>query len=358
MFLFTDVASVDENIRAKVYGFHRSMCKFSAFIAAVMLFLSCGSPQKHTAHFFAFDTLVDVTIYTDSPEAERDIDSLKILCTRLEEQLSIAKHESEIYKINHRPDSMVNLSDTLKGILAFCRREYALSGGLFDVTVEPLKYLYGLESHQNENHVPSSAEIDSVMSLVGFDKIRFQSDGVSILPHGMHLDFGGIAKGFALIAAKKLLVSKGYERFMFNAGGDLVAVGCKPDKRPWIIGIQHPRASDKLVATIRVTDQSVFTSGDYERFFIQDGIRYHHLFNPKTGVPGRCNSSATVISTDPLAADAAVKTAFLMPALHALDYLTSRNMPGLLVDSSGIGWTNAAMNAFLKPEPGFIVNFK
>ncbi len=314
--------------------------------------------QKHATRFLAFDTDIDVTIYSKSSKVEKDIDSLKALCTRIEDKLSISKPESEIYRINHRADSMVTVSDTLKNILIVCRQEFSGSDGLFDVTVEPLKYLYGLESHQKTNHVPEKRELDSTMAHIGFGKIKFISDSVLMIPNGVHLDFGGIAKGFLLIALQKFLIAKGYSSFLINAGGDLVAVGLKPDQNQWVIGIQNPRISTELVSTVAINDCCVFTSGDYERFFIQNGIRYHHLFNPKTGIPGRFNSSATVIGTNPLITDAAVKIAFLMPAQQAVDYLTSRNMPGLLIDTSGVGWANAAMKPLLRPEPGFVVNFK
>jgi len=334
------------------------MCNISGFVVIGLLFFACSSPQKHMVRFLAFDTDIDVTIYSPSSNVERDIDSLKALCTRIEDKLSISKPESEIYRINHRSDSVVVVSDTLKRILSVCRKEYASSGGLFDVTVEPLKYLYGLESHQKTNHVPTRAELDTAMSHIGFGRIRFQSDSILVIPLGMHLDFGGIAKGYLLITLQKFLIAKGYSSFLVNGGGDLIAVGLKPDKKQWVIGIQNPRVSTELVSTIPVNDHCVFTSGDYERFFIQNGIRYHHLFNPKTGLPGRYNSSATVIGTNPLTTDAAVKIAFLMPPEKAVDYLTTRNLPGLLIDTAGVGWANAAMKPLLQPEPGFVVNYR
>jgi thiamine biosynthesis lipoprotein len=102
----------------------------------------------------------------------------------------------------------------------------------------------------------------------------------------------------------------------------------------------------------------VFTSGDYERCFIMNGRRYHHLFNPKTGVPGSCNMSATVVGTDPLTTDADVKIAFLMPPEKGIDYLTSKGLPGLLIDSAGTGWANAAMKPFFTPDSSFVVKYR
>jgi thiamine biosynthesis lipoprotein len=335
-----------------------SISDLSGILIFALVLFSCTPVRKHEGHFFAFDTSIDVTVYSRSGRADADIDSLQTVFTRIEDKLSISRPDGEICRINNRLDSTVVVSDTLKSILKICRSEFARSNGLFDVTVEPLKFLYGLESHQTAGHVPSWEQLDSAMMRIGFNRIRFVSDSVFVMPSGMHLDFGGIAKGYVLIAAQRFLLSKGYTSFLVNAGGDLVAQGVKPSKIPWNIGIQNPRVKDNLVATLAVSDRCVFTSGDYERCFVRDGRRYHHLFDPRTGVPGSFNRSATVVGTDPLATDAVVKTAFLMPAPQALEYLASRNMPGLLIDSAGAGWASASMKPFLKADSVFTVTYR
>ena len=293
-----------------------------------------------------------------SGRVDGDMDSVQALIARCEERLSISKPESEIYKINHRIDSTVSVSQMLSSILSVSRKEYAVSGGLFDVTVEPLKLLYGLESHQTSNHVPTQKELDSVLLRIGFGKIRFISDSVFVLPPGMRLDFGGIAKGYVLKQVERLLLKKGYASFLINAGGDMIVHGTKPSNTPWVIGVQHPRKEDRMVATLAATGGCVFTSGDYERYFIANGKRYHHLFDPRSGLPGSYNMSATVVGEDPLLVDAAIKTAFLMPAGKAVEYLASRSMLGLIIDANGIGWANAGLKSSLKPDSSFVVNYR
>jgi thiamine biosynthesis lipoprotein len=318
----------------------------------------CTKVEKHARHFFGLDTGIDVTVYTTSPRAEADIDSFEALTARLEDRLSISKESSEIWRINHRVDSMVAMSGALAPIIAACRKEFAASGGLFDVTVEPFKILYGLESHQRENHVPSQRELNSALALTGFGRVRFVSDSVFVMPQGMRFDFGGIAKGFVLKETTAFFREKGYTSFLVNLGGDLTTFGSKPSHEPWVIGIQDPRDSVNLIATLAFASGCVFTSGDYERCFIVNGKRYHHLFNPKTGVPGSLNMSATATGQDPLAVDAAVKTAFLMPAEQALGYLASRNMQGFIIDSTKTGWASAGLRQALSPNPGFVVNYR
>ena len=331
--------------------------------AALLVFIGvalsgCARVEKHARHFYGLDTGIDVTVYTASPHAESDIDSFEALITRLEDRLSISRQTSEIWRINHRADSLVAMSGALAPIITACRREFAASGGLFDVTVEPFKLLYGLESHQRENRVPSQRELDSALALTGFGRVRFISDSVFVMPKGMHFDFGGIAKGYVLKETTAFFREKGYTSFLVNLGGDLTTFGGKPSRDPWVIGIQDPRDSVNLIATLAFATGCVFTSGDYERCFIVNGKRYHHLFNPKTGVPGSLNMSATATGQDPLAVDAAVKTAFLMPAEQALGYLASRNMQGFIIDSTKTGWASAGLRQALSPNPGFVVNYR
>jgi FAD:protein FMN transferase len=336
--------------KSLLHSTYKKIAVTASAVAVAVFCFSCGKVEKYAKHFFALDTVIDVTVYSKSSRAKTDIDSLEVLMHRIEDALSISRAESEIYRINHRIDSTVVVSDTLKKILSVCRSEFARSMGLFDVTVEPLKLIYGLESHQSQNHVPTARELDSVRTLIGFGRIRFVSDSILIIPAGMHLDFGGIAKGYVLIESQRFLKSKGYTQFLVNAGGDLIAIGMKPNGLQWNIGVQHPRNSAVLIATLSVNDHCVFTSGDYERCFVVNGKRYHHLFNPLTGIPGAYNMSATVVGDDPLITDAVVKTVFLMPPKEALSFLLSRNMQGFLIDSTGTGWASEGLRQTLHAD--------
>ena len=327
-------------------------------LVLTMFFCASIQDHKYTAHFFSLDTVMDVTLYSNSSEAKADLDSLKVFFGSMDRLLSLSNPESEVSRINRRSDSAVVLPPALKTIISVCRREYGLSGGLFDVTVEPLKYLYGLESHQTQTRVPHRGELDSALRLVGFNRIGFPSDSIMVLPAGMRIDLGGIAKGYILTAAADFLQGRGYRDFLINAGGDIVTGGRKPDGKPWMIGVAHPRCKKAMIATLRVPGGCIFTSGDYERFFIENGKRYNHLFDPHTGLPGTCNMSATVVGNDALAVDAAVKTAFLLPAEQALRYLKTRGMPGFIIDSSGIGWASKELEGALRADTTLVVNYR
>jgi thiamine biosynthesis lipoprotein len=324
---------------------------------AVMALMVCGcekGPHKNIRRIFALDTIIDITLYSDGPRVHRDLDSLERLIQSLDAKLSISRESSDIYRINHRVDSTQRISGALKTVLNVCRNEWKLSGGLFDITVGPLKYLYGLESHQTAHHVPSPRELDSVKSLIGFDRITFINDSVITLPKGVSLDLGGIGKGYVLRATGQFLRERGYDSFLINTGGDLIAAGTKPDRSRWRIGIQDPRNDLALIAQMSVAQPVIFTSGDYERYFIEKNVRYHHLFNPKTCLPGLLNRSATVVGDDPFAVDAAVKVAFLMSAAEAIEYLASRAMKGFIVDSGGGIWISKSLKPDLELEDSTI----
>jgi thiamine biosynthesis lipoprotein len=303
--------------------------------------------------------MISVTVYSTRYDVDVTLDSLEALFGREEDSLSISKQSSEVYRINHRTDSVVTVNGTVRRILAICKTEYARSGGLFDVTVEPLKTLYGLESHQKEAyHVPASQELYAALANIGFSRIRFVSDSVLVIPAGMHIDFGGVGKGFVLTQAGKFLHAHNIHCFLVNGGGDLITSGIKPSGDRWNIGVQDPRNPEKLSATLACSTGCVFTSGDYERCFFEKGVRYHHLFDPRTGMPGRLNMSATVIGTIPVEVDAIVKTAFLMPPRDALAYLASRGLQGYLIDSSKVGWASNGLKGWLKPDSGCVVHFE
>jgi FAD:protein FMN transferase len=340
-------------------SFNPSIFKTVCTTAAIVTMCLCTSaPKKVTHRFFALDTVIDITLYSNARNARIQLDSLEQLVHSLDTLLSISQPKSEIFKINHSSDTMHRIVGAVKQILLSCRREWKLSDSLFDVTVEPLKYLYGLESHQEKHHVPSAGELAEAKTKIGFERIMFLDDSTMILPKGMHIDLGGIAKGYVLEQARGFLLSRGYGSFMINLGGDLIVNGSKPHGKPWLIGIRDPRNEQLLASRLSVTGTAVFTSGDYERYFIENNKRYHHLFNPQTCLPGSHNRSATVVGEDLLVVDAAVKTAFLMPATQALAYLDSRGLRGLIIDSIGTAWASKGLKDILSPDSSLFVQYQ
>jgi thiamine biosynthesis lipoprotein len=185
-----------------------------------------------------------------------------------------------------------------------------LSEGGFDITVGPLTELW--RKAREKKIPPSIEEVKEKLGLVNFKNIEMDQEGkVFLKKKGMAIDLGGIAKGYAVDRAFELLKSLGYRNLIINAGGDLRVGGFK-NNQPWSIGIQNPRESQKLLARISVSDMAVATSGDYEKFFLYQGKRYHHIFSPKDGFPTVGCQSVTILSEGGMIADALATAVFVL----------------------------------------------
>ena len=186
---------------------------------------------------------------------------------------------------------------------------YRDSQGCFDITIAPLSLLWGF---RNSSHrIPTPLEIQRALKNVGMDKIILKSDKLFLKP-GMELAWGGIAKGFGVDLASQAMIQKGIKQGFINAGGDLYCWGWNPDQKPWRIGIKHPRTGG-VSAILKISDAGAATTGDYQRFFIQEGIRYHHVFDPKSGYPSKGKQSVTVVGPETLICDALSTALFVSP---------------------------------------------
>jgi thiamine biosynthesis lipoprotein len=162
-----------------------------------------------------------------------------------------------------------------------------------------------------------------------------QEGKVYLKKKGMAIDLGGIAKGYAVDRAFDVLRSLGYKNLIVNAGGDLRAAGFK-NNQPWSIGIQNPREPQKILTRISISDMAVATSGDYEKFFVYQGKRYHHIFNPRDGFPAEDCQSVTIVTKDCMTADALATAVFVLGPEKG--YALCRKLDGvgcLIVDKDG-----------------------
>lgn len=280
------------------------MGKAVVFISALLCFACFGKLQKHRFHYFAMDTLIEVTLFAGSEKkAQAALDELKTECLRIENKFSPFKETSEIKRINNRPDrGRIIIGDETAGLIRSALDYAKETEGAFDITVGPVKWLWGLGSGQ-EPSKPPDPEIREALKHVGWKKIRLSGDTLLFDDPETRIDVGGIAKGYALKRMAEIVRRGGISSFLINAGGDIIAGDPKPGGEEWLIAIQHPRRPDGFIRKERLSNTCIVTSGDYERFFIEDGIRYHHIFDPATGYPARGLISATVVSDDPIRAD-------------------------------------------------------
>ena len=195
--------------------------------------------------------------------------------------------DSEISAVNHAAGKgAVPVSEDLCEALRQALQLASLTDGLFDPTVGPLVELWKIGS--DTAHLPKPEEIRSALLLINWKDVVLDEKArtVSLLHPGMTLDFGAILKGFSAVETGRLLHARGVKSAVVDIGGSVLALGSRPDGSPWRIGIQTPGASTgTYLGVVEVRDEVVNTSGSYEQFFIQNGRRYQHIFNPHTGYP-------------------------------------------------------------------------
>lgn len=175
-----------------------------------------------------------------------------------------------------------------------------MTDGAFDVTIEPLIELWGF--YNDKPALPEDSAITACLSKIGYKHLSVEGGILTKDNPDIRIDLGGIAKGYSVNQAKAVLKEHGIRSAMIDAGGDIFALG-KRGKDLWKIGIRSPRGND-IVGFIDVEDLAVMGSGDYERFFMHNGKRYHHIFDPRTGYPAQGLSGTTLLHADPMLADA------------------------------------------------------
>jgi thiamine biosynthesis lipoprotein len=311
------------------------------FSICLLFFLTAYPPSSHSANVFkyhqvAMGTVVEITLIGDDEETIRKA-ALQAFqeIKRIEYLMSPLVESSDVSRINRSAgNDGVRVSPETMEVIKKAQEVSKLSEGAFDITVGPLVQLW--RRARERGMPPEMTEIKETLSLVNFKNLKTSYGGKVLLKRqGMAIDLGGIAKGYAVDRAFELLKSLGYRNLVVNAGGDLRVGGSKPEG-PWSVGIQHPKGPEKIMARISVTDLAVATSGDYEKFFIHQGKRYHHILNPKTGFPAEGCQNVTVLHKEGTMADALATAIFVLGPEKG--YALCQRLEGmdcLVVDSDG-----------------------
>lgn len=305
-------------------------------LAAGLLLSGCGSDAAVTYRFsrFAMDTVVEYSIVSDSPTAARDaMIAAHAEIERVAALLWEDEPESEVFGALHRG---TEVSSETCAFLARARGYAGLTDGAFDPTIKPVLDLYGFSDEAPRP--PSDTSVVAALEAVGMHRVRVceGSNRIETASSQVGLAVGGIAKGYAVDRAVAVLREYGIRSALVNAGGDLYAMGTRRGK-PWRVGIRDPRDPQGVLAVIEVTDQAVATSGDYERFFLADGVRYHHLLNPSDGRPVRNTRSATVLAATTEQADALATGFFVMGAASAVSAADAlADVETLIADGDGL----------------------
>lgn len=274
------------------------------FVVVLSVFIVCyGKMQKPeepiTATAFKLNTVVKVTIY-DSQD-EKILQDALALCDKYEKIFSRTRTDSEIYLLNEgklpQEDGYYILSEECAELIEKGLYYSELSGGAFDITIEPLSSLWDFTS--GEKQIPDPQTLVEAQKHVGYEKVELKGNKIRFQEDGMGLELGAIAKGYIADKIKEFLISEGVESAVIDLGGNVLCIGGRPDGEAFRVGIQKPFADrNETVATAGIRDRSVVSSGIYERYFEKDGKLYHHILNPKSGYPYENGLTAVTILSD------------------------------------------------------------
>jgi thiamine biosynthesis lipoprotein len=276
----------------------------------------------------------------DEPAATRAFDEVFAEFTRLEKLMSTWIPDSDVSRVNReagvRP---VAVSTEVREVLQTARQMSEWTGGKFDVTFAALSGLWKFD-HDQDSMIPDMTEVRRRLPLIDYRAIQIDDAAgtVFLSRKGMSANLGGIAKGYAIDRAAVILRGRGFRDFMIQGGGDIYVAGMK-DGRPWRLGIQDPRgAANRSFAHIDLTDGTFSTSGDYERTFMKNGRRYHHILDPATGEPARGSRSVTIVSNRAVLADGLSTGVFILGPVEGMALIERLpDVEGVIVsDKNGI----------------------
>ena len=304
------------------------------------LLLSCSSQKERVfkKSRALVDTLVTIQVVAERPEkAEKAIDRAFAEVKRLGNLLNFYSEESELAKINRNAGiSDVKVSPETLEVIEEAVSTSKKTSGAFDVTIGPEIISWDFP----EKRKPDDATIKERLNLVNYQWIVIdrEKSTISLTKRGMLIDLGGIAKGYIADRAVEEMKREGIVSGIVAVAGDIRAFGDKPDGRPWRVGIRNPRQSgsdDEIMAMIELKDMAISTSGDYERFFIVDGNRYHHILDPTTGYPPEACRSVSVIAGEGAFADSYSTAVFILGPEKGMEALRKMGFEGLIVDEHG-----------------------
>jgi thiamine biosynthesis lipoprotein len=264
--------------------------------------------------FVSMGSQLRVTLWTtDEAKASAAADRVAREFDRLEALLSIWKDGSDVVRLNAAAGrAPVAVSRETIEVLDAARQAGELTGGKFDITFGALAEIWKFD-HDQDGRLPDRAAIDRRVPLVDYTAVRTdRGAGTAFVSRaGMRIHLGGIGKGYAVDRAVEQLKADGFHDFLIQSGGDMYAAGTN-NGTPWTLGIADPRGDRQAFAAVSLRDQTLSTSGDYERFFITNGTRYHHLIDPDRGEPARGCRSVTIVADRAVIADVLSTGVFIM----------------------------------------------
>ena len=264
-------------------------------------------------------TRITVELWSEQPDkAESAIDAVLDEMRHIDDSMSTYKPSSEVSQVNaHAAAGPMHISKELFDLLVTAHQYSELTEGAFDITYASVGYMYDFRKHVR----PSDEQINKALPAINYRHVLLdpKNQTVRFTQTGVRIDLGGIAKGYSVDCAIDVLKARGFTRAYVSAGGDSRIIGDRFGK-PWMVGIRDPRKGEgEVITRIPLVDAAISTSGDYERFFDEDGVRYHHIIDPHTGHSASKVRSATVIAPSATRTDGLSKTAFVLGPEKAME---------------------------------------
>lgn len=297
----------------------------AGLMLSTALLTSCGTEpaekKQDKRSFFAMDTYMTLTVYGENTSAALDKAEEKV--SELEKLWSVTDENSEIYEVNHSGGKAVSVSAETAELLGFSLDISETTGGALDCTMYPVLTEWGFTTGNYK--IPSDEKIAELLDNIGYEKICLNGLSVAV-PENMQIDLGALGKGYTGDILAEILKENGISSALLDLGGNIQAVGKKPDGSEWKLGLRSP-FGEGTFAVLKAEDCAVVTSGGYERYFVgSDGETYWHILDPETGKPAHSGLvSATIIGKEGKLCDALSTSVFVMGADKAVSLWRQRD---------------------------------
>lgn len=305
------------------------------FAGMIGVLLTGCTPKMTERQVFAMDTIMSLKFYGDgkTSSAEEVMDLLVERIYGLDEMLAVTQESSDIHTINKNCGQVVSVSEETANLIQEALTICAKTDGKLDISAYSAVQAWGFTTGSYQ--IPNAEELQRLVNQIDYTQIDVTETTV-FLPEGMRLDLGSVAKGYTGAVLSQELQDMGITSACLTLGGNVQTVGKKPDGTPWRVGIQDPTSSEPL-GIVEVEHEAVITSGDYQRYFEQDGVRYCHIIDPDTAAPARSGlSSVTIIGEDGLYCDALSTALFVMGLDDAIAFWrANRDFEGIFVSENG-----------------------
>jgi len=293
-------------------------------------------------------TLVTNEPISDSDSLQRDVDEA---LRQLNQQMSTYIDNSEINTLKTSPvDQWISISKPVAEVLGMSLLVSDWSHGAFDVTLRPLIDLWGFGPTQTDDQIPEQSEIHRILQEVGYEHIQLDEKNLKVLrTAAVDMDFSAVAKGYGVDVVASLLEQKGLNNYLVEIGGEIRLKGHNPKRQDWRVAVERPQAGlgQRIYKAIPLTDKAIATSGDYRNYFEQNGQRYSHTIDPRTGKPVVHNlASVTVIHSSAAMADALATAFNVMGAEEARLLANSKEIAAFFIIKQENGFIELSSEAF------------